>query len=114
MCAFDTECRFLRPERLQFRRMPNAQTVRSPERTLNFDGCRGVQNLSIRNTVMNINNAVLITMSFGDADVLVGATVIEKPAITIADQSFDEDDVRHLPDSLPFLLGLEDGRVGAC
>src|SRR3989442_4433036 len=50
---------------------------------------------------------------FSDADILVGAAVVEKETIGRVHHSFDEDEVRNLADFLPLFFGGEDGLFGA-
>src|SRR6266851_5337111 len=50
---------------------------------------------------------------FSDADILVGAAVVEKETIGRVHHSFDEDDVRNLADFFPLFFGGEDGGVSA-
>src|SRR5258708_7660215 len=51
--------------------------------------------------------------SFGHADKLVGASVIEEPAIALPHDPFNKDYVWHLADFFPLSLWGEDGSVGA-
>src|SRR5437667_10095137 len=51
--------------------------------------------------------------SFGDPDVFVGGSVVEKIMIAFPCHAFDKNDVRHLSNFFPFLFGLEDWLIAA-